>query len=462
MPDLWVQSLYQKTYRLAVADRHLRSSSHPLDTVSLPSPTIRSSPGFRKPAWLLSMFSPTTLRPPGRFLRFRFLLPAIVFLVVVRLSLPGGAGRASIERWGFLRYENQTWSETDQTTVPDDRLKEPLDHDRDMPNQEPIKEDEGAGKGKYEPPNHGLQEAGQDQELVDKVCGGLRSGKRIVITVNTGATEILERVPTILQTSLLCAPNVYLFSDLAHKLGDRQVYDCLDTVPAEVMDGNPDFDLYRKQLELKDPVRITEFLKGMKDPRNSDIVAAWTLDKYKKLHILEKVWDLNPDMDWYLHVDADTYIIWSTLVEWLAKLDPTRESYLGSVSYINNLPFGHGGSGMLLSGAAMRNFVVQHNGTAGRWDYKMQNECCSDFVLAQILKEYGMELINSWPTIQGEPQSSIPFDGTHWCAPVSTMHHVSPLEAAQMGAFEAERKDKTVRIIFQEQKMTTKSRRAVC
>jgi len=42
----------------------------------------------------------------------------------------------------------------------------------------------------------------------------------------------------------------------------------------------------------------------MKDPRNSDIVAAWTLDKYKKLHILEKVWDLNPDMDWYLHVDA--------------------------------------------------------------------------------------------------------------------------------------------------------------
>jgi hypothetical protein len=387
----------------------------------------------------MSMFSPTTLRPPGRFLKFRFILPVIVFLVVIRFSLPGGTGKATLSQWGFLRYSNQTWSDTDQTTVPDDELKTGLDHDREKV-QEPIKGGEENEQPKEIPNQKGIQE----QEHFDSVCGGLRSAKRIVITVNTGATEILERVPTLLKTSLLCAPNVYIYSDLAHTLGDRQVYDSLDTIPAEVMDGNTDFDLYRKQLELKDPVKVAEFLKGMRDPKSPDTAAAWTLDKYKKLHILEKAWDLQPDMDWYFHIDADSYIIWSSLVEWLAKLDPTKESYLGSLSFINNLPFAHGGSGMLLSGAAMRNFVVQHNGTAGRWDYKMQNECCADWVLAQILKEYGMELMNSWPTIQGEPQSTIPFDGTHWCAPLVTMHHVSPLEAAQMGDFEAKREDKTV------------------
>jgi hypothetical protein len=389
----------------------------------------------------MSMFSPTTLRPPGRFLKIRFLIPVIVFLVVVRFSLPGGTGKATLSHWGFLRYPNQTWSDTDQTTVPDDKLKEGLDHDREKPSQpeqEPIKEED---QPKKEPSN---QKAFQDQEHFDNVCGGLRSGKRIVITLNTGATEILERAPTILRTSLLCAPNVYIYSDLAHMLGDRQVYDSLDTVPAEVMDGNSDFDLYRKQLELNDPVKVSEFLKGMKDPKDSGTAAAWTLDKYKKLHILEKVWDLQPNMDWYFHIDADSYVIWSSLLEWLAKLDPTKESYLGSLSFINNLPFGHGGSGMLLSGAAMRNFVVHHNGTAGRWDYKMQNECCADWVLAQILKEYGMGLMNAWPTIQGEPQSTIPFDGSHWCQPLVTMHHVSPLEAAQMGDFEAKREDKKV------------------
>jgi hypothetical protein len=387
------------------------------------------------------MFSPTTLRPPGRFLKVRFLLPIIVFLVVVRFSLPGSG-------WGFSSYSNQTWSYTHQPTVPDDKLKGGFDHDREK-ELKPIEWD----KTTEPPKNHpAIQKALEEQEPFDKVCEGLRSGKRIVITLNTGATEILERVPTLLKTSLLCAPNVYIFSDLAHTLGDRQVYDSLDTVPAEVMKGNRDFDLYRKQLELKDPVKVAEFLKGMKDPRNPDTAAAWTLDKYKKLHIIEKAWDLQPEMDWYLHIDADTYVIWSSLVEWLAKLDPTKESYLGSLSFINDLPFGHGGSGMLLSGAAMRNFVVHHNGTAGRWDYKMQKECCADWVLAQILKEYGMGLMNSWPTIQGDPQSTIPFDGTRWCQPLVTMHHVSPFEAQQMGDFEAKREDKTVSPLYKLQK----------
>lgn len=394
------------------------------------------------------MFSPTALRPPGRFMKFRFLLPVVIFLLVVRFSLPGsvGAGKATLSEWGFLKYSNQTWSETDQTTVPEDKLKEPLDHDRGNPGQEPIKDNEDPVPPKKEASYPGSQDV-QEKDRYDSVCGGLKSGNRIVITVNTGATEVLDRVPTILRTSLLCAPNVYIFSDLAHMLGDRQVYDSLDTMPADVMDDNPDFELYRKQLALKDPIKVAEFLKGMKDPRNPDTAAAWTLDKYKKLHILEKAWDMQPDLDWYLHVDADSYVIWSTLVEWLSKLDPTKESYIGSLSFINNLPFGHGGSGMLLSGAAMRNFVVKHNGTAGRWDYKMQNECCADWVLAQILKEYGMELMNAWPVIQGEPQSTIPFDGTHWCQPLATMHHVSSLEAAQFGEFEARRKDKTVRIL---------------
>jgi Fringe-like len=388
------------------------------------------------------MFSPTTLRPPGRFLKVRFLLPIIVFLAVVRFSRPGSG-------WGFSSYANQTWSYTDQTTVPDDKLKGGFDHDREN-ELKPFEWDKTTKLPKKYP---AIQKALEEQEHFDKVCGGLRSGKRIVITLNTGATEILERVPTLLKTSLLCAPNVYIFSDLAHTLGDRQVYDSLDTVPAEVMKGNTDFDLYRKQLELKDPVKVAEFLKGMKDPKFPDTAAAWTLDKYKKLHILEKAWDLQPEMDWYLHIDADTYVIWSSLVEWLAKLDPTKESYLGSLSFINNLPFGHGGSGMLMSGAAMRNFVVHHNGTAGRWDYKIHKECCADWVLAQILKEYGMKLMNSWPTIQGESQSTIPFDGTRWCQPLVTMHHVSPFEAQQMGDFEAKREDKTVSPLYKLQNL---------
>jgi hypothetical protein len=388
----------------------------------------------------------STIGPPGRFLRLRFLLPVVVFFAVWQLSLPA-ARESSLSPWGFFRHNrNETLNPTDSRPDSENKLKEPLDHDRNgkptAPEQKQIKEDKHVDQeGK---PHRGDQEIILEHKHFDHVCGDLTGGERIVITVNTGATEVLDRVPTQLRTSLLCAPNVYIYSDLGHTLGDHQVYDALDTTPASVMEGNSDFDIYRKQLKLKDPVRVAEFLKGMKDPRSSDALAAWTLDKYKKLHILEKVWDMQPDMDWYFHIDADTYVIWSSLVAWLEKLDPTKESFLGSLSFINNLPFAHGGSGMLMSGPAMRNFVVKHNGTANLWDYKMHDECCADWVLAQILKEYGMELMNSWPTIQGEAQSTIPFDSTHWCQPLVTMHHVSPLEAAQMGDFEEKRKNKTV------------------
>jgi hypothetical protein len=389
----------------------------------------------------------TTIRPPGRFLRLRFLIPVFIFYAVWQLSLPAGR-ESAFSPWSFFRNSgNGTSGPGNQDYVPENTLKEPLDHDRNenqtVPEQKSIKEDEHVDQAQ-ENLNREDQEIILEHKHADNVCGVLTGGERIVITVNTGATEVLERVPTQLRTSLLCAPNVYIYSDLGHTLGDHQVYNALDTTPASVMEGNSDFDIYRKQLELEDPVRVAEFLKGMKDPQSPGTLAAWTLDKYKKLHILEKVWDMQPDMDWYFHIDADTYVIWSSLVAWLEKLDPTQESFLGSLSFINNLPFAHGGSGMLLSGAAMRNFVVKHNGTANRWDFHMHDECCADWVLAQILKEYGMELMNSWPTIQGETQSTIPFDSTHWCQPLVTMHHVSPFEAAQMGDFEAKRENKTV------------------
>jgi hypothetical protein len=205
------------------------------------------------------------------------------------------------------------------------------------------------------PPNQNSLYADKAKEHFEQVCGVFAGNERIVITVYTGTTEILEKVPTQIRTSLLCAPNVYIFSDMGHEIGVHQVFDALDTVSASVMDGNTDFDIYRKQQELGDPVKVTSFLKGIRDPRLPDYLAAWTLDKYKKFYIVEKAWAMKPDMDWYLHIDADTYVIWPSLVAWLEQLDSSKESFLGSLSYIDNLPFAHGGSGMLMSGAAMRN-----------------------------------------------------------------------------------------------------------
>jgi hypothetical protein len=278
------------------------------------------------------------------------------------------------------------------------------------------------------------------------VCAPFTGLERVVITVKTGATEAAKRIPTLLQTSLRCAPHVLVFSDMAQKLGDIEIYDSLDETAAAIKDGNRDFDLYRKQQEIQDPERIATELKTMHSPEDPEDLAAWVLDKYKNTHIVEKSWALKPDMDWYLHIDADSYVVWPSLIEWIKKLDPTEEAFYGSMSYLNDVSFAHGGSGILITGAASRNFAVTHNGTAARWDPQIPNKCCGDYVLAQALLENGVGLVkHSWPTINGESQSTIPFDEEHWCRPLVTMHHVSPEEAIEMGQFEDRRPDKSVR-----------------
>jgi hypothetical protein len=279
----------------------------------------------------------------------------------------------------------------------------------------------------------------------DDVCLPFTGLEKVVISVKTGATEASQRIPIQLRTTLRCAPHVYIFSDMAQKIGGVDIFDSLDETAEEVKEGNTDFDIYRKQQELKDPEKIASQLKSMKSPPGSSDLAAWTLDKYKNIHIVEKTWALKPDMDWYLYIDADTYVIWSSLVEWLKRLDKTQDLFLGSVSYLNDLPFAHGGSGILLSGQAMRIFAGDHTGTAARWDPEIRDWCCGDSVLAEALREYGIGVMNSWPTINGESQNTIPFDDEHWCNPIVTMHHVSTDEMEEMAEFEDRRPDKSVR-----------------
>lgn len=286
---------------------------------------------------------------------------------------------------------------------------------------------------------------GQHDEAISVDGCSVPSGlDRVVITVKTGATEASLKVPIQLQTSLRCAPNVYVYSDMAQKLGDVQVFDALDTIPANVKDGNHDFDIYRKQQELGDPDKVIETLRDFPYPGNPDERAAWVLDKYKNNHIVEKAWFSKPDMDWYFHVDADTYVFLPSLAAWLRKLNPAKKALIGSVALIVEKRFAHGGSGILLSNAATRSFVVTHNGTAAKWDSEMKNNCCGDWVLAQILHEYGMEVKSASPMFHGEPLGSISFDSDHWCQPVATLHHISPSEAVRIGKFERQRRNVNV------------------
>lgn len=273
-------------------------------------------------------------------------------------------------------------------------------------------------------------------------CPDTPRSARVVVSVKTGASEAADKLPAQMQSTLRCAKNVLFFSDLEQDVGEYHLHDSLDAILPSVTEQNPDFDFYHQQSEMWKSNGNISSLKGYKNPEKLDEVAAWTLDKYKNLHIVEKTWALKPDMDWYIFIDADSYLFWSNLLSWLATMNPNKKSYFGSEVNLSGTRFAHGGSGIVISRAAMHQLVVEHNGTAAKWDPKIKEHCCGDLVLGMALKEYGTELQDVWPLFSGEAPSTLPFGpGTpeYVCRPALTMHHLSPTEMIELSEFEQQR-----------------------
>lgn len=215
----------------------------------------------------------------------------------------------------------------------------------------------------------------------DPACEGFPDTKNILLAVKTGATEAFDRLPVQLMTTLKCLPDFLLFSDLEQHIGGHRVRDSLDAVLPEAQEGNSDFDLYRLQKECA--VDQDSCVKQLESPAD----AAWKLDKYKNIHMAEKSYKMHPDKDWYIFVDADTYVSWPNMVYGLSQLDPKKEHLLGVPTVIGSRLFAHGGSGYIVSQASMKEMIGKNPGIANRYDVEMQHNCCGDFMFSQVLNE---------------------------------------------------------------------------
>lgn len=236
----------------------------------------------------------------------------------------------------------------------------------------------------------------------DPVCDGFPDTSGILLVMKTGATEAYDRLPVQIMTVLKCLPDFLLFSDLEQHIGGYHVRDSLETVLTEAQEGNPDFDLYRAQKQCL--VNQDECSKILGSAADS---AGWNLDKYKNIHMAEKAYRLRPDYDWYVFVDADTYVSWPNMVYSLKKLDPAVEKYFGVPTMIGDRLFAHGGSGYVMSRGAMKEFVGKHPGIANTYDVSIQNNCCGDFVFALALHDSLGILVESF--VSSFPDQQVTF-----------------------------------------------------
>lgn len=233
--------------------------------------------------------------------------------------------------------------------------------------------------------DHNMAEDAKASIRSDDECAHFPDTSNVLILMKTGASEAYSRLPVHLLTMLKCLPNNFLlFSDMAENIAGHTVYDSLENVLDSVKESNGDFHIYHRQNQC--PIAHEQC------NRDHDVgFEGWNLDKYKNVHIAERAYRMRPNYDWYFFIDADTYVSFPTLMDWLPSVDSNKLHYIGHQKHSGTFPFAHGGSGYLMSKAIMRSMFFGRTGVANKYDEPTQQGCCGDIMWSEIvLNETGL------------------------------------------------------------------------
>jgi hypothetical protein len=273
-------------------------------------------------------------------------------------------------------------------------------------------------------------------------CPTLPGMKDVLVVLKTGITEAQDKVPVHLRTTLRCVPHRIIVSDFEEAIAGVQTHDVFRNVSDTLKQANQDFALYnrartggRQALTSQDHTKVANGPSGMMDN------PGWKLDKWKFLPMIHTARRAQPNAKWFVFLEADTYPIWPNLLEWLANFDPEDRLYLGNQMQIGATLFAHGGSGFVLSHAAIHAVADFHKLHNDEWDEITDREWAGDCVLGMALAAAGVGLTWSWPHVT--TQSVWEQDMLHesfgkepWCHAPFTFHHMTPADVDRFWEFE--------------------------
>lgn len=282
-------------------------------------------------------------------------------------------------------------------------------------------------------------------------CRGLQGANDTVVILRTGSTELDDRFRVHLSTSLLCFPNFVLFSDLEEYYHGEHILDALSTVDEDIRAHNPDFDIYRRiqsqgraaldRSELSGSPEAFERMGGNAEN------PGWKLDKWKFMPMLNRTMHEYPDKKWYVFIEADSFLLWSMLLQYLSLLDPTEPYYLGAGSCMGDHLFAHGGSGFVASQPAMLLATQYYATNKAQIEALTDQQWAGDYVLGKSFNDAGVSTTDAWPHFQGDYPGLVAYAGPdgryapaaslrEWCVPTISYHHMSSDMIESMWNFE--------------------------
>lgn len=280
----------------------------------------------------------------------------------------------------------------------------------------------------------------------DPPCLSLPRAENAVVIMRTGATEVQDKLPIHFNTTFKCYTDLIIFSDYEETFQGHLVHDVLANVDKKIKAENDDFEIYRRlQKEghaglQPEELSGTESFEGGKGGKKEN--PGWRLDKWKFLPMMKETLKLRPDMDWYIFVETDTYVVWSNMLQWLKELDPSEPLYYGSENQIGPDIYAHGGSAFVMSRSAVQKAADAYTEKEERWNEWTARHWAGDCVLGKLLLEEGVRLTWSWPMFQGGNPEKMDFaelkgrEKRLWCAPALSYHHFNPEEMLRIWNFE--------------------------
>ncbi|KAI1106527.1 glycosyltransferase family 31 protein [Jackrogersella minutella] len=284
------------------------------------------------------------------------------------------------------------------------------------------------------------------QSDVRPSCDSLEGMKDLFVVLRTGASELPKKLPIHFTTTLRCVPHYAIYSDYEEDFEGHHIYNALDEVNPDIIASNPDFEYYRRLQEGGREAFAPEELAKWAAAKNTDggrDSPGWKLDKWKFLPLAEKALKQQPDAKWYIFIESDSYILWTSLLEWLSHFSPSQPHYLGMQMQIGDIVFAYGGGGIAISNPALQKVVAQRRADLKGYDEFTTTHWAGDCVLGKALSDSGVNLLWAFPSLMGDRPGDIDFNSTFggddkkpWCYYAASYHHIPPAEYPKFAKFE--------------------------
>ncbi|SPJ93234.1 uncharacterized protein FTOL_13840 [Fusarium torulosum] len=160
----------------------------------------------------------------------------------------------------------------------------------------------------------------------------------------------------------------------------------------------------------------------------------WELDALKFIMGMEMIYHELPGKKWYIILDDDTFLIRPSLELLMSHIDYRKPQYVGNAVGDYKARFGHGGSGILISGEAMRR-LFEHPGIVQEAYAESMTETWGDRLVATTLQKLGIYIEEAYNHhFNGEPPSITRIWGDRFCSPLVSFHGLrKPGEMRRVG-----------------------------